>query len=68
MEPARWTVTDVAERIDHGEVPVFVDTRNPTAWSESDVKLPGAIRMPLDEIDSVADSIPRGRPVVTYCT
>jgi rhodanese-related sulfurtransferase len=68
MEPTRWTVEDVAERIDRGERPVFVDTRNPQAWAESDVKLPGALRIPLDEIDSRRGEIPRGRAVVTYCT
>lgn len=67
-EPARWTVREVRDRIDRGQVPVFVDTRNPTAWAESDVKVPGAIRIPLDELEARADSIPKGRPVVTYCT
>jgi rhodanese-related sulfurtransferase len=76
--PTRWTVEDVEERIDRGEAPVFVDTRNPTAWAESDVMIPGALRIPLEELhggpqragglETRVDSIPRGRPVVTYCT
>lgn len=68
MEPTRWTVEEVAHRIDRGEVPVFVDTRNPVAWAESDVKVPGALRIPVSEVDRRADGIPPGRPVVTYCT
>ncbi len=68
MEPTRWTVKDMREHIDRGYIPVFIDTRNPKAWAESDVKVPGAIRIPLDDIEKRADSIPRGRPIVTYCT
>ena len=30
-----------------GEDFVLIDTRNPQAWSQSDVKLPEAIRLPL---------------------
>lgn len=68
MEPTRWTVKDIEDRIDRGEVPMFLDTRNPKAWAESDVMLPGALRRPLDDVEARADSIPRGRPIVTYCT
>ena len=68
MTAGGWTVKDVTERIDRAIVPVFVDTRNPQAWAESEVKLPGAVRIPLDEIPARADSLPKGRPIVTYCT
>lgn len=51
-----------------GEPFAFVDTRNPTAWGESDQKLPGAIRVPADEVDQHLDEIPHDRVVITYCT
>ena len=51
------------------EVPVtFVDARNPIAWGSSKVKLPGAIRVPLDEVDQLLPRLPRDRHLIAYCT
>jgi rhodanese-related sulfurtransferase len=68
MEATRVTVDEVKERMDRGEQFIFIDTRNPKAWAESDVKLPGAIRVPADEVDQHLDQIPHGHTVITYCT
>lgn len=68
MEATRVTVDEVKERMERGEQFAFVDTRNPVAWGESDVKLPEAIRVPADELEQHLDEIPRDRAVITYCT
>ena len=68
MEPTRVTVEEVRERMDRGEPFTFVDSRNPKAWGESDVKLPGAIRVPADEGGQHLSEIPKDRVVVSYCT
>ena len=68
MEATRVTVDEVKERMDRGESFTFVDTRNPTAWSEAKQKLPGALRIPADEVENHLDEIPRDRSVITYCT
>ena len=68
MEVTRVTADEVKERMDRGEQFAFLDTRNPQAWGEADTKLPGAIRVPADEVEKHLDEIPRGRAVVTYCT
>jgi rhodanese-related sulfurtransferase len=68
VEATRVTVDEVRERMERGEQFAFVDTRNPVAWGESDVKLPGAIRVPADELEQHLDEIPRDRAVITYCT
>ncbi len=68
MEATRVTVEEVKERIDRGEEFAFVDTRNPAAWGESDVKLPGALRVPASELEQHLSEIPRDRAVITYCT
>jgi rhodanese-related sulfurtransferase len=68
MEPTRLTVDEVKERMDRGEQFVFVDTRNPKAWAEAQTKLPGAIRVPADEVEAHLAEIPRDRVVITYCT
>ena len=61
MEATRVTVTEVQERMQRGEPFAFVDTRNPNAWGESNEKLPGAIRVPADEVAQHPDEIPRDR-------
>lgn len=64
----RITADELQRRMDAGENVVFVDTRNPYAWAESDVKLPGAIRVPADSLDEHLPEIPNDQPIVTYCT
>jgi hypothetical protein len=64
----RITVDEVRKRMEAGEDFVLIDTRNPQAWSQSDVKLPEAIRLPLDNYDENLSKIPKDKPVVAYCT
>jgi rhodanese-related sulfurtransferase len=64
----RITVDEVRKRMEAGEDFALVDTRNPQAWSQSDVKLPEAIRLPLDNLDENLSKIPKDKPVVAYCT
>jgi rhodanese-related sulfurtransferase len=47
---------------------VFVDSRNPVAWAEGPTKLPGAIRIPANDLESHLAELPKDRPIVTYCT
>ena len=68
MEATRVTVDEVKQRMDRGEEFTFVDTRNPKAWAEAETKLPGAMRIPAEEVEQHLDEIPRGRSVITYCT
>lgn len=68
----RVTAEEVIRWMDRGEAVVFVDTRNPQAWSESNEKLPGAIRIPAGEVERHLGEIPKSGPkdrrIVTYCT
>jgi rhodanese-related sulfurtransferase len=68
MEVTRVTVDELKQRMDRGEQFAFVDTRNPKAWGEADAKLPGAIRVPADEVEKHLSEIPKDRTVITYCT
>ena len=68
MEATRVTTDEVRERMERGEQFTFVDTRNPQAWGEAETKLPGAVRVPADELEQHLDEIPRDRAVITYCT
>jgi rhodanese-related sulfurtransferase len=64
----RITAEELKRRMDAGEDFTVIDTRNPKAWAESDTVIPEAIRVPLDELEQNLPRIPRGRPVVAYCT
>ena len=68
MEATRVTADELKERIGRGEQFAFLDTRNPKAWGEAETKLPGAIRVPADEVEQHLGEIPRDRAVITYCT
>ena len=68
MQATRVTVDEIKERMDRGEQFTFLDTRNPTAWGEAKTKLPGAIRVGADEVDSRLNDIPHDKTVITYCT
>ena len=67
-EETRVTVDEVKERMDRGEPFTFIDARNPEAWGEAESKLPGAIRIPVDDLDQHLTEIPHDRAVIVYCT
>jgi rhodanese-related sulfurtransferase len=67
-EAPRISVSQLRRRIDAGEQFTIIDVRNPHAWAESDAMMPGAIRIPIDELDKHLPQIPKSRPIVAYCT
>ena len=68
MELKRISAAEVKKRLDRNEPIVFIDTRNSTAWGESDIKIPGALRIHFSELEQHLDELPRDRLIVTYCT
>ncbi len=68
VDAPRITVDDLRKRMEAGEDFVLIDTRNPQAWAQSEVKLPEAIRVPLDNLDESLPKIPKDKPIVAYCT
>ena len=64
----RITVDELKKRMEAGEDFTVIDVRNPQAWAQSDSKIPEAIRVPTDEWEKHLAQIPKGRPVVAYCT
>ena len=67
-EIKRITAAEVKQMMNRGEPPLFIDTRNPHDWGESDVKLPGALRIHFSDLEEHLDELPRDRLIVTYCT
>jgi len=68
MEANRITVEETKKLLDRNEPLAFLDARNPKAWGESDNKLPGAIRVPADQLEEYLGEIPKDRQVIAYCT
>jgi len=65
----RITIEELKRRLEAGEDFVFVDTRNPQAWAQSDSKIPEAIRLSsLDNFEEILPKLPKDKPIVTYCT
>ncbi len=68
VDVTRVTAEEVKKRMDRGEKFTFVDARNPKAWDESKVKLPGAVRIPADDVEKQVGDLPADRTIITYCT
>jgi rhodanese-related sulfurtransferase len=66
--PSRLQVSDVNALLERGEPVAFIDSRNPIAWGSSKVKLPGALRIPIDEVERHLPTLPRDRRLIVYCT
>jgi hypothetical protein len=68
MKPTPVSPLQAKEMLERGDRIVFVDARNPAAWGSSTVKLPGAIRIPIDQVDQHLREVPAGSTAITYCT
>ena len=67
-EGIRITADELKGRMQAGEDFVLIDVRNPQAWAESDVKARHAMRIPIADLDRYLPRIPKGKPIITYCT
>jgi rhodanese-related sulfurtransferase len=64
----RITAEELKTRMDAGEEFTVIDVRNPNAWAEAKTVIPGAIRLPSDNLVNALSRIPKDKPVVAYCT
>lgn len=54
------------ERGDPAEVPTLLDVRLKYPYEHSTIKLPGALRVLPDDLDTASPSIPRDKDIVAY--
>ena len=64
----RISADELGKRMEAGEDFLVIDTRNPQAWAQSDVKLPEAIRVPAEKLEEQLAQIPKNKSIATYCT
>jgi hypothetical protein len=62
---ARVSVEDLREQHRNGAVTI-IDVRDAASFEAGHI--PGALNMPFASIESFVDMIPKGKPIVTYCT
>jgi membrane protein DedA with SNARE-associated domain len=65
---ARIPVAELKRLMDAGEAPTIVDVRNRSSHLHDPRRIPGAMKMTVDEIDTRLGELPRDREIVLYCT
>ena len=65
---ARIAPPELDGLISGGKQPLVVDVRTATALQVDPRRIPGALRMTLDELDAQLDGLPRDRDIILYCT
>src|SRR5882724_10524556 len=68
MASDRISPEEANARVLAGEPIVFADARQPQAWQSSDRKIPGAVRVPTDDVESHVDELDRQSTIIAYCT
>lgn len=68
LRMARITPEELKQKLDAQEDIAIVDLRHPLDFLPEPYTIPGAIRLPVEELQSRHGEIPRDRDVVLYCT
>jgi len=68
LEMARISVADLHAQMSAGKPPVIVDVRSPTAHSIQQQRIPGALHVPLHDVEQHMGELPRDSEIVLYCT
>jgi len=53
--------------LDDGLTVTIVDVRRESAYDSSGMRIPGSLRIPIDDVLERITEIPRGAPVVLSC-
>jgi hypothetical protein len=64
-EVPRISVEDLRAKLNRNDVTV-IDVRDNQAYQRGHI--PGALNIPFASTESMLDLIPKGKPIVTYCT
>lgn len=65
---ARISAAELKRLMDSGNAPTIVDVRNRTSHLHDPRRIPGAMKMTIDEIDTRLGDLPRDREIILYCT
>ena len=68
MAIERITKEELKNKLDGGQGVQLLDVRNTVDYGTSDVKLPGAVRIPVGELEMRHTELESAKEVVAYCT
>ena len=68
LRVARITPEELKAELDGGADLIVVDLRHALDYEAEPQTLPGALRLPAEELEGRGHEIPRGRTLVLYCT
>jgi membrane protein DedA with SNARE-associated domain len=69
LRVARISPDELHRKMQDGEVVLIVDLRDARELAGDDAaRLPGAIHVPLDQLESRHEDIPRDREIILYCS
>ena len=63
----RISPPEARARLDAGQA-LVLDVVSPAAWDQLDVAIPGALRIPPDELTRRYRELPKEREIIAYCT
>ena len=67
LDMARIDVDELYQRMQGESAPVIVDVRSSTALGLERRRIPGALQLPVHEVERNARSLPRDREIILYC-
>jgi rhodanese-related sulfurtransferase len=68
LRMARITVSELYRLLDSGTAPVIVDVRSQTARALEPRRIPGAVHVPVQDMEQHIKELPRDHEIVLYCT
>ncbi len=64
----RITVQELKAKLDKGEGLVIIDVRTGEDYAGSRIKIKGAVRIPIVQMEERYKEIPKDKQIITYCT
>jgi len=68
LDMARINVDELNDRMQGEIAPVVVDVRSPTARNLERRRIPGALYVPMQQVEQHVRDLPRDREIILYCT
>ncbi|MBI2679884.1 MAG: VTT domain-containing protein [Candidatus Solibacter usitatus] len=68
LRVARITPDELHRKMQDGDAVLIVDLRDARELASDAARLPGAIHVPLDQLESRHENIPRDREIILYCS
>ena len=66
-EGLRISAAEAKRQVD-ASVAIMLDVVAPGVWEQLDVAVPGAVRIPPDQVADRVGDLPRERTLIAYCT